>query len=129
VFDLEVFPWALPIGRPGDRTASPNRTGFPRLQAPVYFRTARLRAARKRMVEWGPRGLRVYSDDCIKAGTRLDIDILDEHGETMNCLVRVVWCDNLGDNAPARFDLGLEVLNVDPLCAQRLSETLGRLSF
>jgi hypothetical protein len=68
--------------------------------------------ARLRMVDVSLGGARVYSDERLKLGTRVDLELLASPGSTVQVLAHVVWIDELEPGGPARYDVGLEFLEV-----------------
>src|SRR5579859_1444777 len=70
-------------------------------------------------------GARVYSDDRLKLGTKLHVELLAGDG-TVQVLARVVWIDELEAGAPARYDLGLEFLDVPEEMTSRLAAILQK---
>lgn len=102
------------------------RRQFPRVAAPMYCRPAhrRLLWRRKKVVDVGVGGMRVYSDDPYEKGHRLEIDLLDADGdEFVTCLTEVVWIRELPPNSPARYDVGLRFLEI-PAAARARIEAL-----
>ena len=100
--------------------ATPRRQ-YPRLHAPVFFRLARFRSTRYPVVNVGLGGLSVYSDEPLKVGERLDVELLLSEENVFDCLVRVAWVSAL-ENGPAPYDIGLELLDI------RRGELAGLLS-
>jgi hypothetical protein len=98
-----------------------DRRRFRRLQVPVLWRTQSL--LRGFMgVDVGAGGARVYSDDLLCPGDRLDLELLD-HDTSVTTAARVVWVDALPPGSPARYDIGLEFVNV----ADEARRALGRI--
>ena len=89
-----------------------NRRRFPRVKAPVLFKSTRLFSRRTPVVDIGMGGMRVFSDDPFKVGQSIDIELLLPTGETLECTVKVVWLGLLPEGAPAKFDVGLELMSV-----------------
>jgi hypothetical protein len=71
-------------------------------------------------------GARVYSDDRLKLGTKLHLELLAGPDSTVQVLARVVWIDELGDAGPARYDVGLEFLDVPEEMTSRLAAILQK---
>ena len=80
--------------------------------------------AQLRMIDVSLGGARVYSDDKLKLGTRLDLELLSSPGSTVQVLARVVWIDELEAGGPARYDVGLEFLGVPEEMRSRLASIL-----
>jgi hypothetical protein len=71
-------------------------------------------------------GARVFSDDRLKLGTKLNLELLAAPDNTVQVLARVVWIDELEAGSPARYDVGLEFLDVPEEMISRLSDILQK---
>ena len=69
-------------------------------------------------------GLRIYSDDPMKTGTHLEIDLLLPDGSSVTCLVAVAWSNPIPSREPAAFDIGLQFLQVPEGALDRMSDVL-----
>jgi hypothetical protein len=89
-----------------------DRRRFPRLNVPVYYRPARLLSPRKPAQDVSRGGIRVYTDDPLELGTRLEIELFLAEGESLTIDVRVAWVRELS-HQDTRFEAGLEFLAMD----------------
>jgi Tfp pilus assembly protein PilZ len=89
-----------------------DRRRFPRLNVPVYYRPARLLSPRKPAQDVSRGGIRVYTDDPLELGTRLEIELFLPEGESLTIDVRVAWVRELSQQ-DTRFEAGLEFLAMD----------------
>lgn len=71
-------------------------------------------------------GMRVYSDEDFPVGSRLDLDVLIADEAPVRCWVTVVWRTELGEGAPAKFDVGLKFTDLAESDIQRLAGVLVR---
>lgn len=95
-------------------TAMDNRRRFPRVKAPVFFQTPRLRDEQRPVLDVSLGGLRVYSDEPFEVGERIQIELLlPPDGFEVSALTRVAWVRRLAADAPAVYDVGFELLIVD----------------
>jgi hypothetical protein len=107
-----------------------NSTGppsYPRLQAPVYFTKLGglgLFRRRRRGLEPALGGVRVYTDEETKEGSRLEIEIFLPDGTTVICKVGVVRVELLPPGSPATYDVGLCFIAIHPHDRERLSPVL-----
>jgi hypothetical protein len=92
--------------------AGDDRRRFPRLNVPVYYRPARLLSPRKPAQDVSRGGIRVYTDDSLTLGTRLEIELFLLDGESLTVDVRVAWIRQLHQQ-DAQFEAGLEFLATD----------------
>jgi len=105
----------------------PNRTDYPRLRAPVYWRAVALPFFRRRKTSIEDLGgVLVYIDEKLKEGARLEIEVFLADGTSVVCKVEVAWVDTLPERAPARFDVGLKFTAIAPGDRERLSTLLER---
>ena len=91
-----------------------DRREFPRVTAPIYCRPARRRLPRRRVVDVGLGGMRVYSDEPFKVGARMEIDLFPPDGEPITCLTEVMWIREIPGGNPAAYDVGLRYLDIPP---------------
>jgi hypothetical protein len=92
----------------------------------MLWRSPGLIAKLSRTVNVSMGGARVFSDDQVKIGTKLNLELMPEPETSVQVLARVAWIDELGEGAPARFDVGLEFLDVPEEMVSRLAAILQR---
>jgi len=116
-----------PLIHTGDVPPANNRRRYPRLAAPVFFRPAgpAFLHHKRATIDISLGGLRVYSDDDLKVGTPLEIDLLLDETTTARCWVRIAWIDRLPASAGAAFDVGLEFTDIAEADRQLLLDALG----
>jgi uncharacterized protein (TIGR02266 family) len=102
----------------------PKRTYYPRLRAPVYWTALGLPFIRRRMSVQDLGGVRVYLDEKLKDGARLEIEVFLPDGTSLVCRVEVAWVDGLPEGAVARFEAGLKFTAIAPLDRERISSVL-----
>lgn len=66
-------------------------------------------------------GLRVYADEAQRVGARIEIELVFPDGGSATCQADVVWAERLPIDSPARFEMGLRFVEVDP-------DDLGRIA-
>jgi hypothetical protein len=82
--------------------------------------------AKMRTVNMSLGGARVYSDDRLKIGRKLHLELLAAPDSTVQVLARVVWLDELPAGGPALYDVGLEFLDVPEEMTSRLAAILQK---
>ncbi len=102
-----------------------DRRHHPRLNAPILWRVTGLRHATT-PVDVSVGGIRMYSDDALEVGTRLELELLVPGEEKVEFIVRVVWIDALPEGAPARYDVGFEFLKLSDVAAAHLRALLSK---
>jgi hypothetical protein len=92
----------------------------------MLWRSPGVVANLSRTVNMSQTGARVYSDDRLKIGTKLNLELLAGPENVVQVLARVVWVDELPKDSPAKFDVGLEFLDVPEEMASRLAVILQK---
>lgn len=118
---------SLPLGgAAGSAMASTGsgRPSYPRVRAPVYFTRTVLRFLGRRRIDPGLGGLRVYTDEKTKVGTRLEIEVFLPDETSVACTTEVVWVEKLPAGGAALHDVGLRILAIHPHDRERLSKAL-----
>ena len=70
---------------------------------------------------WRPR---IYSDDELKVGSRLELDLFLPDDTTLATKAVVVWVHEMPSGSPARYDVGVRFDAMDDADQQRLSHVL-----
>jgi len=92
----------------------------------MLWRSPGVVANLSRTVNMSLSGARVFSDERLRIGARLEIELLAAPDEIVAVLARVVWIDELEAGGPARFDVGLEFLEVPETMMSRLAAILEK---
>jgi Tfp pilus assembly protein PilZ len=93
--------------------AADDRRRFPRLNVPVLYRPARLLGSHKPARDVSRGGIKVFTDDELSLGTRLEIELFLPSGDSLTVDVRVAWLRPASAADGARFEAGLEFLSMD----------------
>ena len=95
--------------RPSGLEMPSQRPRYPRIQAPIYHRPTSWFAHGLPRESHEPAlgGIRSYSDDPIRPGRLLEMDVFLPGDGIVTSLVEVEWCDPLPAGASARFDVGM----------------------
>jgi hypothetical protein len=70
-------------------------------------------------------GMRVFSDEAIAVGSRLELDVMLPDDSVVRCWAAVVWADELAPDANAKFEIGLRFTDMAEPDIQRLASVLG----
>jgi len=79
----------------------------------MYYRAARLFGPRKPAHDVSRGGIRIFTDDALAIGKRLEIELFLPDGGSLTCDVRVAWVRKLESDDFAAFEAGLEFLSMD----------------
>jgi len=72
-------------------------------------------------------GVRIYSDDLLKIGELLKLEFFLDGTDPVTYTAQVVWIVPLSTRAPARYDVGLKFLHLEPAALKLLVSVLGPL--
>ena len=97
---------------------------FPRVKAPVLYRPIKILGPRRRISDISLAGVRIYSDEPLKEGDQLEIELFLPNGQTVIATARVVWIRRLPSDEDARFDVGLEFTSLPDNATQELKYVL-----
>ena len=109
-----------------------DRRKYRRIRAPLYCRPAGMDflARQRQPIDVSLGGVRIYSDDPLKIGQLLKLEFFTQAAPPVTYTAEVVWIEPLADkdaNAPARFDVGLKFLQLEPDALKMLVSVLGPL--
>lgn len=104
-----------------------NRRQYPRVKAPVFFKTTRFFGSRRPVVDIGLGGMRVYSDEKFDIGKQMDIELFLPGDKVVRGSVRAVWIGLLPEGAPARYDVGLQIVALEGAGLRDLEQVLERV--
>jgi hypothetical protein len=103
------------------------RRRYRRVQAPIFVRPVSALAYRapRKVNDISLGGLRAFSDDKHKPGTRLELELFFSDGASATVLAEVVWVEPLPEGSPARFDVGLRYVDARSEDLERIAKLLG----
>lgn len=102
-----------------------NRRKYPRFKAPLCYRRVNY-FLRKPLVNVSLSGMRIYSEDILKIGKHLELELILPDDTILTCVVKVVWQNPLPEGAEAKYDVGLQFINVPEDKLQLLSQMLEK---
>lgn len=104
------------------------RRQYKRVRAPVYCRpmgiASRFLHQKAQPLDISLGGLRIYSDEPVNRGARLELELFLPDNTSVSCKVEVVWVDELPAEGPARHDVGLKFIEVRDEDRRRLATVL-----
>jgi hypothetical protein len=103
------------------------RRKYRRIKAALYCRPAGMSflARQREPVDVSLGGVRIYSDDPLKIGELLKMEFFLPDVDPVTYTAEVVWIDPLPAGAPAKFDVGLKFIQLDPGALKLLTQVLG----
>lgn len=111
-----------PSSRPGDV----ERAAYRRIKTPAFFRPAGLKPfLHLTNGEGGEARLRMYSDEPLVCGDHLKLELIFPNGQDRSFTAEVAWLDELPQPGPARYDVGLRVLDIDAATKMLIASVLS----
>lgn len=103
-----------------------DRRQYKRVKAPIYFHAARFRlfGAPTRAQDVSSGGIRIYSDDPVKIGERLDLEMFLPDHTSIKCSAEVVWVEQLPPGSAAVYDVGMRFVALTELDRESLAAVL-----
>jgi hypothetical protein len=101
------------------------RRHYPRLHADVLWRSAGLRAPQRPVADMSLSGVRVYSDELVPIGDRLQLQLMLPDEAPIELLARVVRVHILPPSGPAFCDVSLEFLTMTGEARRLLEKRLS----
>jgi c-di-GMP-binding flagellar brake protein YcgR len=97
------------------------------MAAPVYYRPAgpAFLHHRRSTVDVSLGGMRVYSDEEMTVGARVELELLLSEESTAQCWARIAWVETLDGSDGARYDVGLEFTDMSDEDRRLLTSALG----
>ncbi|HXX68747.1 MAG TPA: PilZ domain-containing protein [Polyangiaceae bacterium] len=120
--------------KPSGRTSSsppkppPDRRRYRRLRVPLYCRPAGVHflARQREPVDISLGGVRIFSDEPMRVGELLKMEFFLPDVAPVTYTGEVVWIEELtGESAPARYDVGLKFIQLEPDALKLLLQVLG----
>jgi hypothetical protein len=100
------------------------RRRFPRVMTPVFYRVPRILTAKHPVLNLSLVGVRIYSDERLDVGERLDLEFFLPEGTTVEAMGRVVWIKEMSPGEEALYDVGLEFVELSEDTLEKLKTVL-----
>ncbi len=91
---------------------------YPRVKArilhsqPRFYGPPRLHGEKRPISDISPIGMRIFSDEPLKEGKGVQIELDLPSGRSVKTTAKVVWIEKLPPGSEGRFDVGLEFLMI-----------------
>jgi hypothetical protein len=104
-----------------------DRRKYRRLKAQLYCRPAGMSflARQREPVDVSLGGVRIYSDEQLRVGELLKMEFFLPDVDPVTYTAEVVWIDPLPADGPARYDVGLKFIQLEPGALKLLMQVLG----
>ncbi|HEY4220226.1 MAG TPA: PilZ domain-containing protein [Myxococcota bacterium] len=104
------------------------RRQYKRVRAPVYCRPAgialKFLSQKTKPLDISLGGMRIYADEPVKKGTKLELELFLPDNSSVTCRVEVVWIEDLPPGSPAKQDIGLKFIDIKTEDRARLAAVL-----
>jgi hypothetical protein len=103
------------------------RRQYRRIQTALYCRPAGMKflARQREPVDVSLGGVRIYSDEEMRVGAFLKMEFFLQNVEPVTYTAEVVWIDTLPEGSPAKYDVGLKFIQLEPDALQLLLKVIG----
>jgi hypothetical protein len=103
------------------------RRQYRRIQTALYCRPAGMKflARQREPVDVSLGGVRIYSDEEMRVGDFLKMEFFLQDVEPVTYTAEVVWIDTLPEGSPAKYDVGLKFIQLEPGALQLLLKVIG----
>ena len=112
------------MGSNPSNKSSIDRRRYPRVMAPVFYRSPRLVSAKRKVTNISPVGVRVYSDKPLEIGKQLEIEFFLPNGNSIESVASVVWIIKLPAGSEAMYEVGLKFTDLSPSATDELKSIL-----
>lgn len=102
------------------------RRQYPRVMAPVYYKAPKYLSPRWRVSNLSLGGVRIYSDERLNVGGRLELEFFLPDGSTVKAKVKVAWIKEMPDGAAALYDVGMEFTELSDSSTEKLKTVLEK---
>jgi hypothetical protein len=104
------------------------RRKYRRIQVALYCRPAGVNylERQRQPIDVSLGGVRIFSDEPMVVGALLKMEFFLLDVEPVTYTAEVVWIESLPAGAPAKFDVGLKFIQLDPGALQLLLKVLGQ---
>ncbi len=100
------------------------RRRYPRVMTPVFCSTPRTRSPKRRVSNLSLGGVRVYTDERLEVGERLEMEFLLPDGSTVKATAKVVWIKEMPEGAEVVYDVGMEFVELSEAAKEKLKAVL-----
>jgi PilZ domain len=112
------------------KDSNEDRRRYMRVKAPILSRPVgvveQVRPRHVRDISHG--GIRTYADESMPRGRRLEIELIFPDSTSATLLVQVAWTAPLPEGSPAKYELGLQILEARPEDLARIARVLEAVS-
>lgn len=102
------------------------RRKYPRVITPVFCRSSSILGPKRGVSNLSLGGVRIYSDERLEVGIRLELEFLSPDGSTVKATAKVVWIKEMPKGAEAVYDVGMEFVELSKAATEKLKAVIKR---
>jgi c-di-GMP-binding flagellar brake protein YcgR len=99
---------------------------YPRVVTPVFYKTPDILGPKRRVSDLSLGGVRIYSDERLEVGGRLELKFFLPDGSTVKAAAKVVWIKEMPEGTEAVYDVGMEFVELSEAATEKLKAVLKR---
>ena len=107
-------------------TSNIERRKYPRVMAPVLYKALKQISPKRRVSDLSLGGARIYSDERLDVGGRLELEFFLPDGSTVKALAKVTWIKEMPEGAEALYDVGMELIELSKAAIEKLKTVLKK---
>jgi len=100
------------------------RRQFPRVRAPLLYRSVSTSGSKHKISDISLGGVRIFSNERIRKGKRLEIELFLPQGQSLTITAQVAWVRPLPKGSASPFDMGLQFISLPPNAMKELKTVL-----
>jgi c-di-GMP-binding flagellar brake protein YcgR len=100
------------------------RRQFRRVMAPVFYTATKQISPKRRVSDLSLGGVRIYSDEWLDVGGRLELEFMLPDGSTVKAMAKVTWIKEMPEGEEAMYDVGMEFMELSATATEKLKTVL-----
>jgi c-di-GMP-binding flagellar brake protein YcgR len=94
--------------------------------SPVLYKATKQISAKRRVSDLSLGGARIYSDERLDVGERLELDFFLPDGSTVKARAKVSWIKEMPEGKEALYDVGMEFMELSEAATEKLKTVLKK---
>lgn len=106
------------------RKSNAERRQYPRVMAPVFYTATKQISPKRRVSDLSLGGVRIFSDEQLDVGGRLELEFMLPDGSTVKAMAKVTWIKEMPEGKEAMYDVGMEFIKLSASATEKLKTVL-----
>ena len=90
----------------------------------MFYRAQKISAEKQRVSNLSLVGVRIYSDERLNVGERLELEFFLPDASTVEARAKVAWIKEMPEGAEAVYDVGMEFVELGEDATEKLKTVL-----